>query len=177
MRLCFFKNKFVEFKMDNIQTMNLSSDDSGMVPLEQNSNQKNIYNNNKETMNSATPLDEVLGLSDFGGAPLQQDPRMMPQHQAAMAPQMPYMQVATQQPSPPQQQNKNPFNLTDDQMESLFVGFVAVVAFSKPVQEKLAQFIPQFVNENGSQSTISMLISGIVAAILYYFGRRFVMRN
>ena len=189
--------------MDNIQTMNLAGDDSDMVPIDARSHPqqqktdfreqpkieaKNIStdNNNKQEMDSATPLDEVMGLNDLSNAPLQQDPRMVPQQaqmmqavpqQVAMAPEAAMAPAAAAGTPPPQVQSKNPMNLTDDQMEALFVGVVAVIAFSKPVQEKLAQMIPQFTGENGARSTVGIAISGLVAALVYFFGRRFIMKN
>ena len=169
----------------NIQTLNLSNDDSGMVPLgppqllnEVKPEEKNMPNINKEpNMNAATPLDEVMGLGDFSTAPIAQDPRMVaPQQQAAS---MQMEQAAQQQPaqSAPAMQSKNPLNLTDDQMEALIVGAVAVLAFSKPVQEKMAQMIPQFLNDNGGRSNVGIILSGLVAALIYFFGRRFIVRN
>lgn len=173
----------------NIQSLNLSNDDSGMVPLgppqvlnEVKPEEKNIPNINKEpVMDAATPLDEVMGLGDLSNAPLAQDPRMAApaQQQAAsaqMAQAMPQQQAPVQSSSTPMQ-SKNPLNLTDDQMEALVVGLVAVMAFSKPVQEKLAQTIPQFLNENGGRSNVGIILSGLVAALIYFFGRRFILRN
>ena len=169
--------------MDSVQTMDLVGTDSGMVPLNNNTEKQpapvpevnKISDNNKEEeMDSATPLDEVMGLNDMSNAPLPQDPRMVPQQQAM--PQQP-VQQAQSQPQNVNLPSKNPMNLTDDQMEALFVGVVAVIAFSKPVQEKLAQMIPQFTAENGSRSTVGIAISGLVAALVYFFGRRFVMKN
>ena len=176
--------------MENVATMNLSvSDDSGMVPLSQpgplippppaeNKQEEKNISNNKETMDSATPIDEVMGLNDMSNAPIAQDPRMAaPQMSAGQAQQMPV--APAQQPAAvtPQQASKNPLNLTDEQMEALIVGVVAVVAFSKPVQEKLAQMIPQFMNENGSRSTVGMVLSGLVAALVYFFTQRFVLKR
>ena len=137
-------------------------------------------------MDAATPLDEVMGLNDLSNAPLAQDPRMFQQQpqvqlQQAMTPQMHQMPVAGgQQPGGQAQvttSTNNPINLTDEQMEALIVGVVAIIAFSKPVQEKLTQMVPQFVGENGSRSTVGVAISGIVATVIFYFGRKMVMKN
>ena len=176
--------------MDQVQVMNLSSsDDSGIVPINNNEQklpEKNMPINNNKDMDAATPLDEVMGLNDLSNAPLAQDPRMVQQQphvqlQQAMAPQMQQMPVAGgQQPGGQAQattSTKNPMNLTDEQMEALIVGVVAIIAFSKPVQEKLSQMVPQFVGENGSRSTVGVAISGVVAAIIFYFGRKMVMKN
>jgi hypothetical protein len=170
----------------NIQTLNLSNDDSGMVPLgppqvlnEVKPEEKNMHNINKEpVMDAATPLDEVMGLGDLSNAPLAQDPRMVAPQQQAAAASVQMAQPVQQQAQPtPTMQSKNPLNLTDDQMEALIVGAVAVLAFSKPIQEKMAQMIPQFLNENGGRSNVGIILSGLVAALIYFFGRRFIVRN
>ena len=176
--------------MDQVQVMNLSSsDDDGIVQLnstEKNMHEKNMSMNINKDMDAATPLDEVMGLNDLSNAPLAQDPRMMPQQhhvqlQQAMAPQMQHMPVSGGQVPGGQTQTttntKNPMNLTDEQLEALVVGVVAVIAFSKPVQEKLSQMVPQFVGDNGSRSTAGVAISGAVAAVIFYFGRKIVMKN
>jgi len=175
--------------MENVTTMNLSvSDDSGMVPLSQpgpvfppppaeNKQEEKNISNNKETMDSATPIDEVMGLNDMSNAPIAQDPRMAPQMSAGQAQQLPVAPAQQPAAATTQQASKNPLNLTDEQMEALIVGVVAVVAFSKPVQEKLAQMIPQFMNENGSRSTVGMVLSGLVAALVYFFTQRFVLKR
>ena len=176
--------------MDQVQIMNLNSnDDSGMVSIntnEQKLPEKNISNTINKDMDAATPLDEVMGLNDLSNAPLAQDPRMFSQQpqvqlQQAMAPQMQQMPVAGgQQPGGHTQtttSTSNPMNLTNEQMEALIVGVVAVIAFSKPVQDKLSQMVPQFVGENGSRSVTGVAISGVVAAIVFYFGRKMIMKN
>jgi len=176
--------------MDQVQVMNLSSsDDSGMVSINQNEQkipEKNMPIHNNKDMDAATPLDEVMGLNDLSNAPLAQDPRMFSQQpqvqlQQAMAPQMQQMPVAGgQQPGGQAQApsgSKNPMNLTDEQMEALIVGAVAVIAFSKPVQDKLSQMVPQFVGENGSRSAAGVAVSGAVAAVVFYFGRKMIMKN
>jgi hypothetical protein len=80
--------------------------------------------------------------------------------------------------APPQQQTQamkkaNPMNLTDEQMEALLAGLVATIAFSRPVQDKLGSMIPQVAAEPGSAT--SMVTMGLVATIIFYFGKRVVM--
>lgn len=84
----------------------------------------------------------------------------------------PNMMAPPQQPSQPAMK-ANPMNLTDEQMEALLAGLVASIAFSKPVQEKLGSMIPQVGADPTSMT--SMLIMGLVAAIIFYFGKRVVM--
>ena len=69
-------------------------------------------------------------------------------------------------PQPKKQQN--PFNLTDEQMNALLAGVVAVVLFSSTVQSKLSGFVPNFTGINGSIANV------LVGAILFYFAFRFI---
>jgi hypothetical protein len=65
-------------------------------------------------------------------------------------------------------------NLTDDQMQALIVAACTAAAISKPVQEKLAGTIPQFLNAQGNRSMVGLASTGLVAAILFYFARKYV---
>ena len=154
-----------------------------MVPIDAHAQSKGEEKNvdkDKVTMDS-TPIADIMGNNEVmmdGPAPVAQDPRVpnvpqvpMPQMQAQAH------QMTMQMPTPSVPESKNPMNLTDDQMEALFVGVVATIAFSKPVQEKLASMIPQFVGENGARSTTGLAVTGAVAAGIFYFGRRFLMKN
>ena len=74
-------------------------------------------------------------------------------------------------PNEPVQQNRkshNPFNLTDDQLNALIAGVIAVVVFSTTVQNKLAGVVPNFTSINGSIANV------LVGAILFYFAHRFI---
>ena len=184
-----------------IETLDLSGgDNSGMVPIQNNNNivpkpeEKNVSKEQK-TMDF-TPIDDVMGVNDLSGASLAQDPRMaappgqpqqaMPQQPmgpgGAPAMMAPPQAVAPAQAPPAQgvaapPPSKNPLNLTDEQVQALFVGLVAVVAFSRPVQTKMAQIIPQFLGSDGGRSSIGVGVTGLSAAIMYYFGSRFIVRN
>ena len=94
-----------------------------------------------------------------------------------MAPQQPLAQVNAAAQAVAAPPSKNPMNLTDDQVQALFVGLVAVVAFSRPVQTKMAQLIPQFLGTDGGRSSVGVGVTGLSAAVLYYFGNRFIVRN
>ena len=149
--------------MDNIETMDLSGGDSeGFTNLAQTYEpEKNM---NKEQKMDSSPISDVMGGADWETASMGPPPAMPPQTMA-MAP--PHQQA------PPPVKKPNPFNLTDEQMEALLVGLVAVLAFSKPVQEKLASLIPQVASE--PQGMTSLVVTGLVAALIFYFGKRFVM--
>ena len=81
---------------------------------------------------------------------------------------------------PPQQQappaSKNPLNLTDDQMIALVAGAACALAVSKPVQDKLVTSIPKFLNEQGSRSMVGLASTGLVAAIVFYFVKDYVVK-
>jgi hypothetical protein len=164
--------------MDGVQTMNLNDSTTDGTPVLFNvpepvktpipqglimpkAPEKNI--SIQKEMDS-TPISEIMD-TPIGGV----DARF---NQPVYA-QPPSMQPLTKSPTV----NKNPLNLTDDQMEALFAGLVAVIAFSVPVQLRLASTVPQFLTEAGERSTMGALTSAIVAALLFYFGRRFLMPN
>jgi len=49
----------------------------------------------------------------------------------------------------------------------------AAAAISKPVQEKLANFVPSFLNDQGHRSAVGLASTGLVAAIAFYIARRY----
>ena len=133
----------------DIDTMNLNEDSSGITEI---NSEKNIPKQ-QQAMDS-TPINDIMG-----GAP---DWETSSQTAMPMLPGVP-----TPPKEPPRK--ANPMNLTDEQMEALLVGIVTVIATSKPVQEKLMGMIPQMNGES------SMVVTGLVAAVIFYFGKRFVM--
>ena len=163
------------------ETMNLSDSGDGMVPLnfetpENVQNKAPEKNINKEHIKmDSTPLTDIMTSQEVMES---QQPMIAPP-QSTMMTQQPMM-MAPQQQAPAQAQqplpSKNPFNLTDEQMQALVVAVCAAIAFSEPVQAKLGSTIPQFLSEAGNRSMVGLLVSGLVAAILFYFGQRFVMK-
>jgi hypothetical protein len=130
-------------------------------------------NKGKPKEMDSTPLSDIMMPGDdflppAGGSP---DPRFMMGPNPAYVQQMP---VAAQKPAV---QSKNPLNLTDDQMEALLAGAAALLAFSGFSQEKLAGIVPKFLDESGKQSMVGMVVTALLVAILFYFGRRFVVRD
>lgn len=171
--------------MTDIRTMNLSDGSDGMVQLnpstsfvQQQQPEKNI-SENKVTMDS-TPIAELMGQPDpmesqMMMAPPQmsmQMPMQMPmQAQMAMAPAM-----APAQQAPAAPQSKNPFNLTDQQMQALLVAACTAAAVSTPVQEKLATMIPQFLNDTGRRSLIGLAATGLVASLIFHIGQTYAIK-
>jgi len=165
--------------MTDVRTMNLSDNSDGMVPLNNNQGTSFVSKNqpeknieSKQTMDS-TPISDIMGqeepleLSMMGA-----DPRMTQmQMQAPMM--MMQQQPVAQQAAQKTTGTKNPFNLTDDQFEALVVAACAAAAISKPVQEKLANFIPSFLNDQGNRSAVGLASTGLVAAIAFYIAKRY----
>lgn len=163
----------------DVRTLNLSDNSDGMVDLNAhkstnfvpNITQEKNVSENKQTMDS-TSISDIMGQPE---APLEppmmaQDPRM-----TQMQMQTPMMQ-AQQQPtqrSDKKPENKNPFNLTDEQFQALVVAVCTAIAISKPVQEKLANFVPSFLNDQGNRSVIGLASTGAVAAVVFYVARRY----
>ena len=181
----------------DVQTMDLNETGASMmVPLTQTAPpppadaaaavppEKNLEYNSKppQTMDS-TPIADIMSMNEV--QPGGEDPRaammasqqQQPQMMMAQPPQM-MMPVAAAAPAQPLAAvSKYPMNLTDEQVEALFVGLVAAIAFSKPLQEKMATMIPKFVTENGTRSMTGLAATGAVAAGLFYFGRRAVLKR
>src|SRR5210317_2255990 len=162
--------------MTDVRTMNLSDSGDGMVSLNNNQSTNFVPNNppeknvseNKQTMDS-TSISDIMGQAEDPMEPpmMSQDPRM-----TQMQMQTPMM-MAQQQTQEKKPESKNPFNLTDDQFEALIVAACAAVAISKPVQEKLANFVPSFLNDQGHRSAVGLASTGLVAAIAFYIARRY----
>jgi hypothetical protein len=164
----------------DVRTMNLSDNGDGMVSLNNNqgtsfvpniSPEKNV-SENKQTMDS-TSISDIMGQEQLLEPPMMSaDPRMTQMHMQApmmMAQQQPVGQQTTEKKS----ESKNPFNLTDDQFQALIVAVCAAVAISKPVQEKLANFVPSFLNDQGHRSAIGLASTGMVAAVAFYLARKY----
>ena len=147
------------------------------IPTEE----KNNNNSTIQTTMDSTPLADILppqGNEVMDMNP--QDPRMVqaaPQQSAMMMMGQPQQQQQQPKQGGADPQKQNPMNLTDEQIEALFVGACAVIAFSKPVQEKLAGLIPQFTSEDGGRSAAGMAVTAMVAAFVFYFGRRMVINK
>jgi hypothetical protein len=187
------------FVSSTMETMNLSDSGDSMTPLFAMSGkgkqsepagassgaslvykpevefEKNVPEKNKgkpKEMDS-TPLSDIMMpgedfLPPAGGSP---DPRFM------MGPNPAYVQQMPVAPQKPVVQSKNPMNLTDDQMQALLAGVAALLAFSGFSQEKLAGIVPKFLDESGKQSMVGMIVTALLVAILFYFGRKFVIRD
>jgi|TARA_Y100000389_G_scaffold104474_1_gene101333 hypothetical protein len=157
-----------------VNTMNLSDDGEGMVPLNDNpsvafTTEKNM-NQSKETTMDSTPINDIM----MEPPTMTDEPRMQ-----GMMPQMtaPQPQGAYVAPAPAAQpEKKNPFNLTDEQLTALVVAACTAIAVSKPVQDRLATSIPKFLNEQGGRSMVGLATTGIVSAIAFYMTKDYIVK-
>ena len=170
----------------DINTLNLADNGDGMVPLNDNPTtnftpqvpnreafsqpEKNVSQSKQMTMDS-TPINDIMMEPPM----MMDEPKMqgmMPQ-MTAPNPQGAYAAPQVQETKP---ESKNLFNLTDDQMIALVAGAAAALAVSKPVQDKLVTSIPRFLNEQGSRSMVGLASTGLVAAIVFYFVKDYVVK-
>jgi len=136
--------------------------------------EKNL-SENKQIMDS-TSISDIMGQPE---APLEppmmaQDPRMTQmQMQTPMMQAQAPQQVTQQAQSTNNKGNSNPFNLTDEQFQVLVVAVCTAIAISKPVQEKLANFVPSFLNDQGNRSMVGLASTGVAAAIVFYVIKKY----
>jgi hypothetical protein len=113
----------------------------------------------------STPIEELTGPS--------------PMSQPDAPPMM--MNMLPSGPAPVRTKKKaasaNPFGLTDAQFYAALAGVAAVIAHSDPVQGRLSTMIPRFLSESGKQTTTGMVATALVAAVLFYFARKFIMEK
>lgn len=158
---------------DQVNTMNLSDDGEGMVPLNDNPSvsfipEKNMSKNKETTMDS-TPINDIMMEPPM----MMDEPKMQ-----GMMPQMtaPQPRGAYTAPQAPQPEKKNPLDLTDEQLTALVVAACTAVAVSKPVQDRLATSIPKFLNEQGGRSMVGLAATGAVAAIVFYITKDYIVK-
>lgn len=109
----------------------------------------------------STPLEELMP----GPNQMIQNEMMGPPQQAPMV----------ERNTKSKKESKNPFGLTDDQFQAAIAGVAAVIAFSKPVQSRLRTMVPKFVGESGDVSITGLVVTALIAAILYYLAKKYVV--
>ena len=172
--------------------MNLNDTDDGMVPLYSSQvveskqppqaqkyvqappkvPEKNIPK--QQTKMDSTPIADIM--QDAPGMMDAQDPRAQFMNTSNYMPQPPMMAAASAPQSKGKKDSGNPLNLTDEQMSALVAGVCAIIAFAGPVQEKLSTTVPSFLSEAGSRSTTGLVVSGLLAALIFYFAQRFLKK-
>lgn len=70
-----------------------------------------------------------------------------------------------------------PLNLSKAQVEALVAGVAAVAGVSGPIQDKLADMVPNFFNDLGKLSMTGMAVTVLVVAVIFYFLRQVVVNR
>jgi hypothetical protein len=138
-------------------------------------NEKTSVANNNTMMDFSTPISDVMPSSSFdmddsapGGVNSAAYVSPTSNRVTAVSPGM----IGAS----PSKKTGNPLGLTDDQFQAAVAGLAAVLAFSKPVQEKLADVVPKFLSEAGDMTATGMAVSALLAAIVFYFAFK-VLKN
>jgi hypothetical protein len=76
---------------------------------------------------------------------------------------------------PKKRSTKNPFGLQDEQYQALLAGVAAVIAFSKPVQGKLGNMVPKFLDGSGDVSLTGLAVTALVAALVFYLAKKYLV--
>ncbi len=137
--------------MVNIET-GLASDLGGAVQI------KNVDTPQEEEMAEfSTPISELM----------QQEPD--PQTVQREPPVVVSPMLKTQGSQKPA---KKKGSLSPEQMDAVIAGIAAVIAFSKPIQEKLVQMVP-----GASQGLTGTLLTALLAAVIFFFGKKFLAKR
>ena len=136
-------------------------------------NEKTSVANNNTMMDFSTPISDVMPSASFdvddsapGGVNSAAYTSPTTNRVTAVSPGM----IG----SAPSKKSGNPLGLTDDQFQAAVAGLAAVLAFSKPVQDKLADMVPKFLSEAGDMTPTGMAVSALLAAVLFYFALKFL---
>ena len=122
-------------------------------------------------MDFSTPISDVVPSADFDMGPsMGGGPYKNPQNNRVVALSLDNASAGPVSSS----SSKNPFGLTDEQLNAAIAGIAAVGAFSKPVQNKLADLIPKFMSDAGDLSATGMLATAFIAAVIFFILHKFV---
>jgi hypothetical protein len=120
-------------------------------------------------MDFSTPISDVVPSADFDMGPSMGGPYKNPQNNRVAALSLDNASAGPVSSS----SSKNPFGLTDDQLNAVLAGVAAVAAFSKPVQNKLADLIPKFMSDSGNLSATGMIATAFIAAVIFFIVHKF----
>lgn len=136
--------------MVNIET-GVASDLGGAVQI------KNVDTPQEEEMAEfSTPISELM----------QQDPDPQTVQREPPVVVSPMLKSSSQKPA------KKKGSLSPEQMDAVIAGIAAVIAFSKPIQEKLVQMVP-----GASQGLTGTLLTALLAAVIFFFGKKFLAKR
>lgn len=134
---------------------------TGSVPTGLLRPEKNV--DTSQMADFSTPIEEVMA-----------GPNQMIQNEIMGPPTMAGPSASRKQAKTETSSGKNPFGLSDEQFQAVIAGVAAVVAFSKPVQSRLRTMVPKFVNDSGDTSLTGLLVTALIAAIVFYFAKKFI---
>jgi len=120
-------------------------------------------------MDFSTPISDIVPSADFDMGPSMGGPYKNPQNNRVAALSLDNASAGPVSSS----SSKNPFGLTDDQLNAALAGVAAVAAFSKPVQNKLADLIPKFMSDSGNLSATGMIATAFIAAVIFFIVHKF----
>jgi len=121
-------------------------------------------------MDFSTPIADIVPSADFDMGPSMGGggPYKNPQNNRVVA-----LSLDNASSGVASSSSKNPFGLTDEQLNAALAGIAAVAAFSKPVQNKLAELIPKFMSDAGDLSVTGMLATAFIAAVIFFIVHKF----
>lgn len=128
---------------------------------------------NDPSMEFSTAISDVIPSAEFAAAPLS-GPYKDPQTQRVTGLSLDNASIG---PKPSSGSSKNPFGLNDEQLYATFAGISAVLAFSKPVQNKLSTLVPQFLSSSGDVTTVGLAITAFIAAVFFYILNKMVKQK
>jgi hypothetical protein len=120
----------------------------------------------------STPIEDVMA---GPGQMLQNEMMGSPYAQPQQAPSASRKRTGDDGSDAKGRSSKNPFGLTDEQFQAVLAGVAAIVSFSKPVQSRLRTMVPKFVGESGDVSLTGLVVTALVAAIVFYFAKKFIV--
>jgi hypothetical protein len=164
------KNEQSILDMENLD-MSGTSEMLQYIPTIEVVSEKPVEKNSEQVdMDFSTPIADVLPAAAFDPSPDNSATYNSPttQRVAGVAPGM----LAA--PSQSSKDHGYPLGLTAEQFAAALAGVAAAIAYSTPVQEKLADMIPKFMSDAGQLSMTGMAITAALVAVIFFFAMRFL---
>lgn len=123
--------------------------------------QQELFKSQPIEMDFSTPIADVVPSAEFESATVG-GPYKNPQNNKVVSLSL---DNTTAGPAP---KSGNPFGLNDEQFQAAVAGIAAVVAFSKPVQNKLSEMIPRFSSASGDLTMSGITVTAFIAAVAFF---------
>jgi hypothetical protein len=121
-----------------------------------------LFKSQQIQMDFSTPIADVVPSAEFESMAPLGGPYKNPQNNKVVSLSLDNTSAG---PAP---KTANPFGLNDEQFHAAVAGIAAVVAFSKPVQNKLGEMIPQFTLASGDLSVSGLAVTAFIAALAFF---------